>query len=173
MNIYDVLFVICASVSVSCALVVVTRRSPVYAALFLLPMFLALAVLYLLLAAPFLAAMQILVYAGAIIVVFLFVIMLINLRPEDELDEGPRLRWLPALAVGGALLYLLGLSIVRGLGGTAFVESGELPRALAEFGSTRGVGLAMFDAYVVPFELASVLIVAAILGAILLSKEKL
>ncbi len=175
MNFHDAMFAILGATCVASGLLVITRKNPVYSVLFLLPMMLSLAVLYHLLNAPFIAAMQVLVYAGAIIVVFLFVIMLINLGPEDLRDEGPRTRWIAPALTGVVLLLLLGNTIGRALAGTRF-EPGlpsEAAGASAPFGSTEAVGLSMFDRYVVPFELVSVLIVVAILGAILLSKERI
>ena len=179
MSLADALFVVCAAVALASALIVITRRNAVYAVLFMLPLFLAMALLFFMLAAPFMAAMQILVYGGVIIVVFLFVIMLLNLGPEDLVPEGSALRWVPAVTGGTVLLLLLGYAIVEAFTwkrepfavGEAF--TGQLPPAAAAFGTAKGMGLAMFESYVVPFELASVLIVVAILGAILLSKERL
>lgn len=176
MRIEDAIFVVCATVAVVCGLLVVTRRSPVYAVVYMLPLFGAMAVLFVMLSAPFIAAIQILVYGGAIIVVFLFVIMLINLGPEDQLDEGPKRRWLGAGFAGVALLVLLCYPIGRALSGSRFpaLDPAKLPANFPEqFGTTSGIGVALFQSYVVPFELTSVLIVVGILGAILLSKEKI
>jgi NADH:ubiquinone oxidoreductase subunit 6 (subunit J) len=90
----------------------VTHRNPVYAALYLLPMFVSMAVLYVMLAAPFLAAMQVLIYGGAIMVLFLFVVMMLDLGPLDLPDEGGNLRYVVGGFVGASLFALLSVGIL-------------------------------------------------------------
>ena len=179
----DAIFLICALVALVSAGLVITRRNPVYATFMLLPMFIAMAVLFVLLSAPFMAAMQVLVYGGAIVVVFLFVIMLLNLGPEDLLSEGGPGRWIVAGIVGALLFGLLAAPVVA-----AFTRDGA-PRAFsrldetplpekfggisATFGSTKAIAGTMFQNYLIPFELAGILLVVGIMGALLLSKERL
>ncbi len=179
----DAVFLICALVALVSAGLVITRRNPVYATFLLLPMFIAMAVLFVLLSAPFMAAMQVLVYGGAIVVVFLFVINLLNLGPEDLLAEGGPGRWVVAGIAGALLFGLMAAPVV-----TAFTSDGALqafpgqdemplPEKFggisAAFGSTKAIAGTMFQNYLVPFELAGILLVVGIMGALLLSKERL
>lgn len=165
----DPVFYAAAGVAVLAGLGVVTRRSPMYSAISMLAAFLALAVVYLLVDAPFLAAMHVLVYTGAILVLFLFVIMLLNLKPEELGQEYP----LPARgAVGALCLGLFGLLAAPALLDPALRAA---PKAVAEdFGSVKAVGLALFhNPYALSFELASALILTAIFGSVVLAKKKL
>jgi NADH-quinone oxidoreductase subunit J len=157
------LFLITALISIACAVAMITSTNAVHSALFLVLNFTAVAVLYLLLQAPFLAMIQITVYAGAIMVLFLFVIMLLG----AERGEGQRdtLRWQRPLAwVLGLLLLGEALFVMFGTGtSTTPVErTGELgaPRALAE---------ALFTTYLLPFEITSVLLLVALIGAVVLT----
>jgi NADH-quinone oxidoreductase subunit J len=124
----DFVFGICAVVTVVSALLVVTRRNPVYSAFWLLPVFLALAIIFVMLLAPFMAAMQVLVYGGAIIVVFLFVIMLLNLGPEDLVSEGGIGRYVAGFGIAAVLVALLSVPIVL-----TFTPDGDAPRGRIEF----------------------------------------
>jgi len=163
----DAVFAITAGLSVGAGIMVVTRRNPVYGAIWMLLCFVSLAVIYLKLGAPFLAAMHVLVYTGAILVLFLFVIMLLNLRPGEVGDEPPlRARILPAVLCAG-LFLLLAVPLGQWPGALK-----ELPEAPPAFGSVEEVGKALFDKYVLPFELVSVLILAALFAGVALAKKK-
>jgi NADH-quinone oxidoreductase subunit J len=161
------MFDVFALAAVLCAAATVTRRNPIHAALWLLGAFVSMAVLFLLLRAPFLAAMHVLVYTGAILVLFLFVIMLLNLQPEDlAFDPHPQGRKARVVA---ALLALAAAGLVV----ATFIGSPrEFPEAPDRFGSLDEIGRVIFDAYVLPFELVAVLILAATVGALVLGRPE-
>ena len=149
------------------ALAVVAARQPIYAVLSLVVTLLTMAALFILLGAFFVAAIQVLVYAGAIMVLFLFVVMLLDLRPEVVSRRRQTALW----AVG-TLLGVLFLMKVR-------QAIGSLPRALAPLdaarpaGTTAEIGRLLFTTYALPFELASVLVLVGIIGAVALAKRTL
>jgi NADH-quinone oxidoreductase subunit J len=150
----------------------ITRRSPVASALWLVVTLFALAAMYVLLDAQFIAALQVLVYAGAIMVLFLFVIMLLNLGHPGPSDiKGPVGIGIAAL-LGGTLLLQL-----RVLGQAAPPAAITLPEgsmaALQQQGMVAAVAGPLFDAYLIPFEITSLLLLAAIVGAVVLAKRKL
>ena len=155
------IFFLFAAIAVIFALVVVLHRNPVVGALSLVASFFALAVMYVLLDAPFLAALQVIVYAGAIMVLFLFVIMLLNLQRAPEPPTRPIQQFLgytSCAAFGIGLVYFLIKYAVTG------------PPAAGPFKATAyDIGMSMFEAYIFPFEMVSILLLAAIVGALLLS----
>jgi len=155
------IFFLFAAIAVIFALVVVLHRNPVVGALSLVASFFALAVMYVLLDAPFLAALQVIVYAGAIMVLFLFVIMLLNLQHVAEPATRPIQQFLgytSCAAFGIGLVYfLIKYTVVTAAPAGPF-------RATAY-----DIGLEMFEAYIFPFEMVSILLLAAIVGALLLS----
>jgi NADH-quinone oxidoreductase subunit J len=155
-----VIFFFFAAVAVIFALVVVLHRNPVVGALSLVASFFALAVMYVLLDAPFLAVLQVIVYAGAIMVLFLFVIMLLNLqhRPEATRPVQQVLGWITSATFGiGLVYYLVKYAVYR-----------TLPQGIFR-SDARTIGIRLFEAYVFPFEMVSILLLAAIVGALLLS----
>jgi NADH-quinone oxidoreductase subunit J len=163
----QILFYVLAATALGSGLMVITRRNPVHCALFLVGVFLCVAGVYVLLGAEFLAAVQLLVYAGGIMVLFLFVIMLVKL---DRLPRRGRTRF---LAVAGVLLamalaLLLGSLLYRGGGGGV---TGPPPAAPGEPGNLERVGLSLFRDYLLPFEVASVFLLVAMVGAIVLARE--
>ncbi len=164
----DPVFALAAAVTVGGALLVVTQRNPIYCAISMLACFLGLAVIYLRLAAPFLAAIHVLVYTGAILVLFLFVIMLLNLKPDELGIEYPlKVRGLIAAMCAG-LFALVALPLwqdQRPLPANDKLDPG--------FGGVELVGQALFHDYALPFELISVLIMVAVFGGVLLAKKKL
>jgi NADH-quinone oxidoreductase subunit J len=156
-----VVFFFFAAVAVLFALVVVLHRNPVVGALSLVASFFALAVMYVLLEAPFLAALQVIVYAGAIMVLFLFVIMLLNLQHAPEPSTRPVQQFLgytTSAAFGIGLVYFLCKYAVF-----AALPSGPF------IANARVLGVAIFESYVFPFEMVSILLLAAIVGALILS----
>ena len=155
-----VIFFFFAAVAVIFALVVITNRNPVVSALSLVVSFFALAVMYVLLEAPFLAALQVIVYAGAIMVLFLFVIMLLNLQHQAEPHTRPVQQF---FGYTGSALF--GLVIVYYLAKYAVMRLPSGPFVA----DARAVGIALFQAYIFPFEMVSILLLAAIVGALLLS----
>jgi NADH-quinone oxidoreductase subunit J len=162
-----------AIVSAACC---VTRRNPVASALWLVVTLFSLAALFVLLDAQFLAVLQVLVYAGAIMVLFLFVIMLLNLGRGGPTDlKGPIGLGLGVLLAGLLLVQLLVLrqsGSLPALGPAAGV-AGVAPRAAAGVGIIPALARPLFTAYLVPFELTSLLLLAAIVGAVVLAKRKL
>jgi len=150
-----------AAVAVIFALVVILHRNPVVGALSLVASFFALAVMYVLLDAPFIAALQVIVYAGAIMVLFLFVIMLLNLQHQREEPTRPIQQFLGyfgSSAFAVALVYYLSKYAVISAGpNTRFVTS------------AKAIGVRLFEAYILPFEMVSILLLAAIVGALVLS----
>jgi NADH-quinone oxidoreductase subunit J len=155
------------------ALLCITRRNPVGSALWLVVTLFALAAMFALLDAQFIAAMQVLVYAGAIMVLFLFVIMLLNLgRPGPTDIKGP-VGLLLTTVLAAALLLLL-----RPLSHAAPPDAVQLPPGLIAAAQERegmvgAVAGPLFDTYLIPFEIASLLLLAAIVGAVVLAKRKL
>ncbi len=156
-----IVFFLFAAIAVIFALVVVLHRNPVVGALSLVASFFALAVMYVLLEAPFLAALQVIVYAGAIMVLFLFVIMLLNLQHMAEPPTRPIQQFL-----GYTTCAMFGIGLIYYLTKYAvFIATPEGP-FLAD---ARRIGIRMFEAYVFPFEMVSILLLAAIVGALVLS----
>jgi NADH-quinone oxidoreductase subunit J len=155
------IFFFFAAVAVVFALVVVLHRNAVVGALSLVASFFALAVMYVLLEAPFLAALQVIVYAGAIMVLFLFVIMLLNLQHMAEPATRPVQQFLgytTCAAFGIGLVYFL----------LKYAAFDKLP--VGPFrADAHTIGVRMFEAYVFPFEMVSILLLAAIVGALTLS----
>lgn len=157
------IFFLFATVAVIFAMTVILHRNPVISALSLVVTFFSLAVMYVLLDAPFIAALQVLVYAGAIMVLFLFVIMLLNLAHAPE----PRTRPIQQFFawVGGAWF---GFVLIYYLLKAGFIRSGLQVPFIA---GPRNVGYALFEAYLLPFEMVSILLLAAIVGAIVLTQR--
>ena len=156
-----IVFFFFASIAVVFALVVILHRNPVVSALSLVASFFSLAVMYVLLDAPFLAALQVIVYAGAIMVLFLFVIMLLNLQHVAEPNTRPIQRFLGYFSTAAfvvAMVYYLG----------KYTVMTTLPAARFD-SSARMIGQRLFEAYIFPFEMVSILLLAAIVGALLLS----
>ncbi len=145
---------------------VVVSKSPVYAALNLVVAFFFLAGMYVLLVAHLIAFMQVLVYAGAVMVLFLFVIMLISLGNEHLLEEKYRSMQLLGAAGALGLVSVLAWAILQ----VARDAPAELP---ADFGTVKAVGRVLFSEYLLPFEATSLLLLAAIVGAVVVAKERI
>jgi len=166
MTAIEVIFYILAAVAVISAAGVVSARNPIYSALFLVVTLFALAVLFVLLKAEFLAIIQILTYAGAILVLFVFIIMLLNLKPDELIERG----------YGNAMKFLIGIasfSLFLILGYVFHFAKWQAPAINPGFGDAASVGKEIFTRYVVPFELAGVLLTVALVGAVVLAKRKL
>ncbi len=151
----------------------VTRRSPVAAALWLVNTMFCLAALYVLLDAQFIGVMQVLVYAGAIMVVFLFVIMLLNLGHPSELDDARGIWW--KLAAGGIGLAMLSQVLVltkARLPESLVLPEGAIAEQIAKSGAIAPLAGPLFRDYLLAFEVTSVLLLAAIVGAVVLGKRK-
>jgi NADH-quinone oxidoreductase subunit J len=160
----SLLFVLFAGLAIGCALAVVAQRNPLYSAISLIGVFISLASLYLTLAAPFIAAVQVIVYGGAIMVLVVFVIMLLNVEGRASPS---RLAYLvPAAIVLGAIL----------IGEVMFVlnsvpSSTKPPPGLADVGLTAPIGIGLFTKYLLPFEITSILLLMAIVGAMTLARR--
>ena len=163
----EILFYIFAVLAIIAALSVVLQRTPVYSALSLIVVLASLAVIYLLLGAPFIAMIQIIVYAGAIMVLFVLVIMLLNAGHEGPSQHRAKFaRWAgPPLL----LAFLIEVTILIwkqfGLAGTASAEALDA--------SPAAIGRLLFNSYVLPFEVTSILILVAVIGAVVLAKKQL
>lgn len=165
MTVNLVLFLILATVAVISALGMLLSRNAVYSALFLVLNFATVAVFYLLLGAPFIAVTQVTVYAGAIMVLFLFVIMLLG---ADPLPEGNELPWQKWLAAGLALVLA-----VEGVFLISTQKAAGIISAPAEgAGNPQEIGEMLFSQYLLPFEVTSVLLLVAMVGAIVLTNKK-
>lgn len=162
----QVAFWIMAVPLVAAAAGVLVAKNPVYAAMNLVAAFFFLAGIYVLLVAHLIAFMQILVYAGAVMVLFLFVIMLISLGNEHL--EKERYRGMQLLGVVGAV----GLAVVLTVAILDATEGAAAPIS-ADFGTVRAVGRALYTQYLLPFEATSLLLLAAIVGAVVVSKERI
>jgi NADH-quinone oxidoreductase subunit J len=155
------------------AVLVITARNTVHSVLFLVLNFLFVAALYVVLAAEFLATIQVLVYAGGIVVLYLFVVMLVNLKRPPEVHADPRRRTRLGFVLSGVVLAeLAGIvfyGIARGEPATAAVS--DTPAGL--IGNTEQVGWLLYTDYLIPFEVASMLLLVAMVGAIILAKREL
>ncbi|MBI3944901.1 MAG: NADH-quinone oxidoreductase subunit J [Armatimonadetes bacterium] len=159
-----ILFIVLTAVAVGSALMMVLNRNPVHAALWLVLTFLAVAVFFLVLGAQFLFAAQIIIYTGAIMVLFLFVVMLLNLEREREpiVTGGQRAA---AVALAFALLAVLVIAIAAR---TSFPTMAMVPGGI----TLTDLGVALFDEWLLPFELASILLLVAMIGAIALARRR-
>ncbi|HVN87863.1 MAG TPA: NADH-quinone oxidoreductase subunit J [Candidatus Binatia bacterium] len=161
------LFVIFAALLIVSALGVILQRNPVRSALSLVVTLFLLAVVFIFLEAHLVALLQIVVYAGAIMVLFLFVIMLLNLQSEPVEVGRVGLRF--AAAAAGSLFALQLIWVARAKGFLAGGMNDGLP---ADFGSTTVLGEKLFTQYLLPFEITSVLLLVAIIGAVVLAKRQ-
>jgi len=152
------------------AVLVVTTKDTVHSVLFLVLDFLFVAALYVLLNAPFLAVIQILVYAGGIVVLYLFVVMLVNLKRPPEAHLDPHRRTSLGFGLAVAILLELGAIAIYGYAKPAYAP--PMP-AMPVSGNTEQVGWLLYTSYLIPFEIASMLLLVAMIGAIVLAKREL
>lgn len=168
MNVGYLFFAILSILAIASALITISSKNPVRSAFALVFHFFMLAGLYLSLNAQFLAVVQILVYAGAIMVLVIFVIMLLNLSDEERLKEKFNYRVLLAIFFGLAFIFQIVALI--------FVKSStnpELHPESARIGTVQYIGSVFFKDYIVPFEVIGILLLSAIIGAIVLAKKKI
>ena len=153
------------------AVLVISTRDTVHSVLFLVLDFLFVAALYVLLGAQFLAAIQILVYAGGIVVLYLFVVMLVNLKRPPEAHSDPHRKTKLGFGLAAAVLAELALLAVRAsdMPVRPIVQAAEVPVT----GNTEVVGWMLYTSYLIPFEIASMLLLVAMIGAIVLAKREL
>ena len=161
------LFFLVAFLAVSSAVYFVFAKNPLYAILSLIVTMFSIAGMYVLLNAQFLAIIQIIVYAGAIMVLFLYILMMLNLNKEDESKKSGALKFIGVFTAGLLLIGILG--VFRG------IEQKHVVVANVDkgVGLTKNLGRLLFNEYVLPFELASILILAGIVGAVLIGKKDL
>jgi NADH-quinone oxidoreductase subunit J len=160
-------FYFLSGVAVLSALAVITRRNPVHSAIALIVTLLSLAGLYLMLYAPFVAGVQIILYVGGIMVLFLFVIMLVNIDRnmiEDQFNK----QWLVGIV---ATLALGGLFVTVYLRGSSIFPTPLA--AMSERSNTQDIGLLLYRNYLLPFEIASLLLLVAIVGAVVMAKKRI
>jgi NADH-quinone oxidoreductase subunit J len=160
------LFILFAGLAIGCAVAMVAQRNPLYSAISLIGVFISLASLYVMLAAPFIAAVQIIVYAGAIMVLVVFVIMLLNVEEEER----PQLRTrylLPSAIVLAALLFSEAAFIISFVGTSPFTPTTND----SDVGLTLSIGTGLFTKYLLPFEITSLLLLMAIVGAMTLARR--
>ncbi len=162
----SLIFFYFAGIIVLTATLVVALRNPIYSALSLLVMFFHVAGLYVTLHAEFLAAVQIIVYAGAILVLYLFVVMLLNVKREERLHRQASV----AMFLGMTLLTEAILLVVFSKG-PIFSKAAEIDSAGQVTGNTESIGLVLFSTYLFPFEVASLILLVAMVGAVILSKK--
>jgi NADH-quinone oxidoreductase subunit J len=160
-------FLVFAIPLVATAIGVVVARSPMYAAMSLVATFFCLAGVYVMLSAHLIAFLQILVYAGAVMVLFLFVIMLLSLGGEHlEVERLKQVQWLGFVLGGGGLMALLAY-ISREVATAGMATVGP------DFGTVKAVGRLLFTQYLLPFEAISLLLTVALVGAVVVAKEKI
>jgi len=168
-----IVFYAACIVAIVSAVVCITRKSPVASALWLVNVLFNLSVVYVLLDAHFIAAVQILVYAGAIMVLFLFVIMLLNVgRPGPTDIKGPGGKVIAGVAGLVILGELLALRNVVLSPGTSLPD-GAVAHMVERQGAVQAIAMPLFQQYLVPFEITSVMLLAAAVGAVVLAKRKI
>jgi NADH-quinone oxidoreductase subunit J len=161
----EILFFFFAAVAIGAAINVLVQKHVLYGALSLIVMLTAVSVLFVFLRADFIAVIQVIVYAGAIMVLFTFVIMLLNL-PADE-DGADRLRWLKFIGIP------LGLFLLFLIVSTLWNVEPVSPARAALIGSPEAIGHSLFTDYLLPFEVTSLLILIALVGAVVFAKKDL
>lgn len=164
MNILNILFILLSAMAVGSALMMLLSKNPVKSILWLIVVFFAISGHYILLNAQFLAIVNIIVYAGAIMVLFLFVVMLMNLNTASEPVKNYRLQ-LTGIISGGSLLLILLMAIMK-------TDKQQLVLMnVGDAGLIRNLGNVLFTNYVLPFEIASVLFLSAMIGAVIIGKK--
>ncbi|MBW2038581.1 MAG: NADH-quinone oxidoreductase subunit J [Deltaproteobacteria bacterium] len=168
---YWIAFILTALIAIFAAVMVITRRNPIHSAMFLVLNFLCIAVLYLLLNSQFIAIAQVLIYAGAIMMLVIFVIMLLSVEEEERTYK---IRLSPATVIGMVLVIILFAQLIYGIALKVLPgESGEFtPERIAQLGEVKAVGGLLFTRFLFPFEVASILLLVGIIGAVILSKKE-
>jgi NADH-quinone oxidoreductase subunit J len=160
------LFIIFAGLAIGCAIAMVSQSNPLYSAISLIGVFIALASLYVTLAAPFIAAVQVIVYAGAIMVLVIFVIMLLNVEHSEPRRR--RLKFLLPVAIGMAAILIAETVFILY---SVQTSENRLPGNISDVGLTHSIGTGLFTGYLLPFEVTSVLLLMAIVGAMSLARR--
>jgi len=160
----EIIFILLSVASVVGALMVVFSRNTIHCVLYLILTFFTIAGHYIMLNAQFLAIVHIIVYSGAIMVLFLFVVMMMNLNKDNEPQKSDMAKFIAVLTGGLFLISLVALS-------KAFVTNNTGLVAVSDIGLVSNLGKILFDKYVFPFEISSVLFISAMAGAIILTKK--
>ncbi|HXH18849.1 MAG TPA: NADH-quinone oxidoreductase subunit J [Chitinophagales bacterium] len=169
MSLNQIAFLGLAAMSLLGAIMVVTTKKPLYSILYLIFTFFCIAAHFVILNAQFLAVVQVIVYAGAIMVLFLFVVMLLNLNKESEYRK-PALLKVAAAMSGGMLLLLTVAGVVKS--GAGNVETAEAALyTQTTIGYVSNLGLSLFKEYLIPFEVVSILFLSAMVGAVVLGRK--
>jgi NADH-quinone oxidoreductase subunit J len=155
------------------AVLVISTKDTVHSVLFLVLDFMFVAALYVLLGAAFLAAIQILVYAGGIVVLYLFVVMLVNLKRPPEAHSDPHRHTRLGFGMAAAVLFELGAVALYSMGQPVVPFDSAATAAIPVSGNTEQVGWLLYTSYLIPFEIASMLLLVAMIGAIVLAKREL
>jgi len=163
MNITTLAFILLSAVAIGSAIMMIKSKSPVYSILWLIVVFFAISGHYVLLNAQFLAVVNIIVYAGAIMVLFLFVVMLMNLNAETEPVKNYRLQLIGVVS-GGSLLLVLLSALMK-------MNAQGVQMKIGDAGLIKNLGHTLFTDYVLPFEISSVLFLSAIIGAVVIAKK--
>ncbi|MEO6392435.1 MAG: NADH-quinone oxidoreductase subunit J [Pyrinomonadaceae bacterium] len=164
-------FILFGSIAVGCALAVVIQRNPLYSAISLVGVFLSLACLYVMLAAPFIAAVQVIVYAGAIMVLVIFVIMLLNVDDDEHRIKRPK-HMVPAAIVFAIVLLGMTLFMINATRKALYQPPSPTTAAAAPIpGLTANIGEGLFTKYLLPFEITSLLLLMAMVGAMSLARR--
>jgi NADH-quinone oxidoreductase subunit J len=160
------LFILFAGLAIGCAIAMVSQSNPLYSAISLIGVFVALASLYVMLAAPFIAAVQVIVYAGAIMVLVIFVIMLLNVEHLEPRRR--KMKWLVPVAIGMAAVLIAETAFILY---SVQTSQGNLRASGSDVGLTHSIGVGLFTTYLLPFEITSILLLMAIVGAMSLAKR--
>jgi NADH-quinone oxidoreductase subunit J len=166
LTITEILFGVLSFIAILSGILVIFSKNPVYSVLYLIVAFFAIAGHYILLNAQFLAVVHIIVYAGAIMVLFLFVIMMLNLNKETE-PHKPAWIQIAAVIAGGVLMITL-VGALKGSSALPLPVSND-----ARIGLVKNLGVVLFNELLVPFEISSVLFLAAMVGAVMLGKKNI
>ena len=169
---HAIAFYLISALILGFAVLVVSTRNTVHAVLFLVLNFLAVAALYVLLTAQFLAVIQVLVYAGGIVVLYLFVVMLVNLKRPPEDHSAPQRRGWLGVGLGALVLAQLAAILMWGGVGTP-ADPYTMQNSDLALNNVERIGMLLYTDYLVPFELASMLLLVAMVGAIILAKREL
>jgi NADH-quinone oxidoreductase subunit J len=167
MGITAILFWFLSALAIVGALMVVVSKNPVYSILYLIITFFAISGHYVLLNAQFLAIVNIIVYAGAIMVLFLFVVMLMNLNAETEPPQKKRYLFFAGVIAGCSLMLVLVAALKSSAAGNQLVQMKD-----GDVGLISNLGRVLFTQYVFPFEISSVLFLSAMIGAVIISKKE-
>jgi NADH-quinone oxidoreductase subunit J len=167
-----VLFYIFALLTLGGGILAITRRSPVHSAIWLITSLLGVAGLYLLQRAEFLAGVQVILYVGGIMVLFLFVIMLVNLDAAAKERRFSGQKWIAAACVAAVVVQALWF-VAEGAGRFKLAQGSAPSPAAAGLGNSEQVSRVLFSQYLLPFELASILLLVAIIGAVVMAKKRI